>query len=232
MKIRNGILTLTAASALAAIPAYAQEPLSERSNTQQELGQPALPETVEDQQQAMGNADEAAEMERAGEQISPDTGEEQQAMAGQEQYGQQDQQAAGQQDQQQAQAGQLPPPVSSQMIEAVQQALQDQGYDVSTDGIWGPNTHQALQQFQQEQGLDDNGQINMQTLSALDVQQMQAAADQSQAQQQAMAGQDPDQALGAEPQAVEEDRVPSLDQGQQGGTEAGQETQQQAAAGE
>lgn len=59
-------------------------------------------------------------------------------------------------------------------IREIQQALQDEGQDVSVDGVWGSQTAQALQQFQQEQGLDASGELNFATLDALgvDVQQL------------------------------------------------------------
>jgi hypothetical protein len=37
---------------------------------------------------------------------------------------------------------------SAESIRMMQQALQNEGYDVQVDGIWGPNTQQALSQFQ------------------------------------------------------------------------------------
>ncbi len=38
---------------------------------------------------------------------------------------------------------------STESVRMMQQALQNEGYDVQVDGIWGPNTQQALNQFQQ-----------------------------------------------------------------------------------
>ena len=53
----------------------------------------------------------------------------------------------------------------------VQQALERKGYDVGPiDGVMGPRTQSALREFQQQQGLAQSGQIDQQTLLALDVQ--------------------------------------------------------------
>lgn len=55
-------------------------------------------------------------------------------------------------------------------VRQVQQKLQDQGYKVGQiDGQMGPNTKQALRQFQKDQGLQGAGQINQQTMAALGV---------------------------------------------------------------
>jgi hypothetical protein len=40
---------------------------------------------------------------------------------------------------------------SSESIRMMQQALQNEGFEVQIDGIWGPNTEQALQRFQERQ---------------------------------------------------------------------------------
>lgn len=58
---------------------------------------------------------------------------------------------------------------SSQVLE-MQQALQDGGYDVGpVDGIWGPQTAQALRDFQQAQGLESTGEPSQESLAALGV---------------------------------------------------------------
>jgi peptidoglycan hydrolase-like protein with peptidoglycan-binding domain len=59
----------------------------------------------------------------------------------------------------------------SSTVRNVQQALQDKGYDVGPiDGVMGPRTQSALREFQQQQGLTRSGQLDQQTMSALDVQ--------------------------------------------------------------
>jgi peptidoglycan hydrolase-like protein with peptidoglycan-binding domain len=54
-------------------------------------------------------------------------------------------------------------------VREVQQKLKQQGYNVNVDGVMGPNTRTALRQFQQDQGISGNGQIDQQTLAALGV---------------------------------------------------------------
>ncbi len=59
--------------------------------------------------------------------------------------------------------------MDSDEIRKVQQALKDKGHDISIDGIWGPNTQQALRSFQQEQGIEGTGDLNQETIQALGV---------------------------------------------------------------
>jgi peptidoglycan hydrolase-like protein with peptidoglycan-binding domain len=56
-------------------------------------------------------------------------------------------------------------------IKQVQQALDQKGFRAgSADGKLGPETEQAIKQFQQKQGLQQSGQLDEQTLSALGIQ--------------------------------------------------------------
>jgi peptidoglycan hydrolase-like protein with peptidoglycan-binding domain len=56
-------------------------------------------------------------------------------------------------------------------VRQVQQALKDKGHDPGEiDGIMGPQTQQALQSFQQAQGISGSGDLDQQTLAALGVQ--------------------------------------------------------------
>jgi peptidoglycan hydrolase-like protein with peptidoglycan-binding domain len=65
-------------------------------------------------------------------------------------------------------------------VRSVQQSLKTKGIDAGpVDGIWGPKTHQALQQFQEKQGLDATGQLNARTLEALGIPGEQAASESS-----------------------------------------------------
>jgi murein L,D-transpeptidase YcbB/YkuD len=76
------------------------------------------------------------------------------------------------QQQQQRQAGQeiSADQLTSQQIQELQQALQEQGNDPGPiDGIMGPLTQQALREFQQDEGLAATGQLNEETLEALDL---------------------------------------------------------------
>lgn len=58
---------------------------------------------------------------------------------------------------------------SNAQVESVQASLAQEGYNVSVDGVWGPQSAEALRQFQQANNLDATGQINAQTLAALNV---------------------------------------------------------------
>lgn len=50
----------------------------------------------------------------------------------------------------------------------IQQALADRGYfKGSADGVWGPESAEALKQFQHEQRIDEDGKINSLSLIAL-----------------------------------------------------------------
>jgi peptidoglycan hydrolase-like protein with peptidoglycan-binding domain len=61
--------------------------------------------------------------------------------------------------------------ISPATVRQVQQALNQKGYDVgNVDGNWGQETSSAVQNFQQAQGLEPTGNLNMRTLSALGVQ--------------------------------------------------------------
>jgi len=61
--------------------------------------------------------------------------------------------------------------LSQNMIQGMQQKLQQEGYykDGQVDGMMGPQTHQALQQFQQAKGLQASGQPDQQTMAALGI---------------------------------------------------------------
>ncbi|MBI5162324.1 MAG: peptidoglycan-binding protein [Magnetospirillum sp.] len=57
-------------------------------------------------------------------------------------------------------------------IRNVQQQLQQQGYDVGQiDGVMGPNTRQALSQFQRDNNMPASGRLDQQTMAALGVQE-------------------------------------------------------------
>lgn len=60
--------------------------------------------------------------------------------------------------------------LSSDQVRQIQQALKDGGFDPGeVDGIMGPETQQALQEFQQDQGIAASGEIDQDTLEALDL---------------------------------------------------------------
>jgi peptidoglycan hydrolase-like protein with peptidoglycan-binding domain len=53
-------------------------------------------------------------------------------------------------------------------IRQAQEALQDQGlYHGQVDGKWGPQTKQAVSQFQKKNGLKQSAQLDQQTLDDL-----------------------------------------------------------------
>ena len=68
----------------------------------------------------------------------------------------------------QAQSGQAGH--DQQTIRQVQQHLQQQGYQVGEiDGKLGPQTKQALQNFQRDKSLSGSGELDQQTIAALGV---------------------------------------------------------------
>jgi len=59
---------------------------------------------------------------------------------------------------------------NSALVRSVQQSLNDRGYSAGPeDGQWGPNTENALRQFQAANGLAQTGTLDQQTLSSLGV---------------------------------------------------------------
>jgi hypothetical protein len=61
-----------------------------------------------------------------------------------------------------------PGKLSRSEVRQVQQALDKSGFHAGTaDGRWGPETSNALKQFQQSKKIQANGQLNQQTLSGL-----------------------------------------------------------------
>jgi len=57
--------------------------------------------------------------------------------------------------------------LSPQRVRNIQQALNDNGSNIDVDGVWGPNTRRALRDFQQSKGLDATGQLDRDTVAAL-----------------------------------------------------------------
>jgi peptidoglycan hydrolase-like protein with peptidoglycan-binding domain len=71
-----------------------------------------------------------------------------------------------------AQQGSSPAQLSRDDIMRAQQALDQKGFHAGrADGILGPRTKQALSMFQQQQKLQQTGQLDNRTLSALGVSQ-------------------------------------------------------------
>lgn len=64
-----------------------------------------------------------------------------------------------------------------QVVRQVQEKLKQEGYQVGpVDGIWGPRTQSAVREFQQAEGLEATGELNQQTLAALEIRGGTAAA--------------------------------------------------------
>lgn len=62
-------------------------------------------------------------------------------------------------------------------VKKLQESLIEKGYDVGpVDGLIGPQTQAALQKFQEDQGLDASGEINVETLTALEIDDSEFAA--------------------------------------------------------
>ncbi|HKO89028.1 MAG TPA: peptidoglycan-binding domain-containing protein [Burkholderiales bacterium] len=57
------------------------------------------------------------------------------------------------------------------MIRQIQQQLKSQGYQTSVDGVWGPQSQQALRDFQRAKGISASGNLDQSTLTALGVSQ-------------------------------------------------------------
>ena len=58
---------------------------------------------------------------------------------------------------------------SPEEVQKVQTALNQKGERVKVDGIWGPQTQQALRDFQKKNGLQASGQLDDETMQKLDV---------------------------------------------------------------
>src|SRR5688572_349391 len=52
-------------------------------------------------------------------------------------------------------------------VERIQRALQDLGYDLEVDGDFGNQTYQAVRRFQEDNGLEVDGKVGENTLTAL-----------------------------------------------------------------
>jgi len=62
------------------------------------------------------------------------------------------------------------PGYDASTVRAVQQALNDRGYNAGpADGQWGAATQEAVKRFQRASGLPDTGELAPSTLSALGV---------------------------------------------------------------
>lgn len=62
-----------------------------------------------------------------------------------------------------------PEDLSKEEIRSVQQALNQRGYDLAVDGIFGPETRRAVTQFQANNNIEQTGNLTQETLTALNV---------------------------------------------------------------
>lgn len=66
---------------------------------------------------------------------------------------------------------------SADLVKQVQEKLSAMGKNVGKpDGQMGPKTQHALKEYQQENGLQATGQLDQQTIAALDIDQSSSAA--------------------------------------------------------
>ena len=63
----------------------------------------------------------------------------------------------------------LSTPMQGEDVRQLQQALNQAGFDLKADGIFGKATDQAVRQFQQQKGLTVDGQVGAATRKALNL---------------------------------------------------------------
>jgi len=60
--------------------------------------------------------------------------------------------------------------LDSQAVRQIQEALNEAGHDVGeVDGVWGQRTAEALRKFQEEQNLEASGELDQETIAALEL---------------------------------------------------------------
>lgn len=59
--------------------------------------------------------------------------------------------------------------VNATAVKAAQASLRDQGFPLSVDGVWGPQTASAIERFQRTNNLPVTGELNTETLAALEI---------------------------------------------------------------
>jgi murein L,D-transpeptidase YcbB/YkuD len=189
-KSRIDLKTLAASAAvvgaLALAPAaYAQTetdrtgPTGQPGQVQQQYGQQPGAAGGPGQQEGVGQTGRTGQMGQTGQQDQPGqrlgTAEQEQLERQRVDQQQMRQQAGQQQQHQQQQRGaqvgtETQLYVSSESIRHIQEALKEEhDKDIEVDGKWGPNTSSAIREFQEEEGLEATGQLNIATLQALGV---------------------------------------------------------------
>lgn len=185
MKIKDGLLTLAIAAALGSAGAYAQGPTT-RGVTP---GDTSIPDPTEEGRRAGTNVspsispnDSASDSSSASASTTESSESQMEHRADSSAATSADERArrgesssidsfsssdsSSSMSHRQAQTD-VPPPIDSETVRHIQQALSDQGHKVSVDGIWGDKTHDALRAFQNEQHLDATGQLDGETFAAL-----------------------------------------------------------------
>lgn len=179
MKIKEGLLALAVAAVLSA-PAFAQQdqarsstdPMSGSSDTSQQTAEsPAAASGSE----AASSSTDSSSMQQSADAGSAMSDEQQQADASASASSSQPSEPGPSSSSTVAQSD-VPPPIDQNTIRSVQQALNDQGQQLQVDGIWGEKTHQALMQFQRDKELSASGQLDPETLAALDLEEHQQTA--------------------------------------------------------
>lgn len=199
MKLKDGYLALAVAVALGAPVAFAQSQLpsvtEERPAPEDDSGKTVSPakdgdpisdptakyERSHEPSPAESSAATEAQMEQ-----SASAAESQSASASQPMPPPSSEQSASMEPRDISQAqSDVPPPIDSETVRSIQQALSEQGQQVSADGIWGEKTHQALMEFQRQNNLDASGQLDAETFAALDLgaQSQTASAEEAQKQE-------------------------------------------------
>lgn len=59
--------------------------------------------------------------------------------------------------------------LSNADVKDVQESLNDEGYNIAVDGIWGPQTTRAIRAYQRQNNLGVTGNLDTRTLAELDV---------------------------------------------------------------
>lgn len=59
--------------------------------------------------------------------------------------------------------------VSSSDIRNIQQTLRNEGYSIAVDGLWGPQTRQAVRSYQAQNNLSVTGELDNQTITRMNM---------------------------------------------------------------
>ena len=59
--------------------------------------------------------------------------------------------------------------MSRSEVREVQRALNNAGYDIAVDGVWGPNSRRALSDYQRNNNLNVTGRADRDTMAAMNI---------------------------------------------------------------